>query len=356
MKVVGIGGGTGLPVVLSGLKELNDRNEQHIDISAIVTVSDNGGSTGILRGAFNMPAVGDIRNSLIALAPAHSRLAAVSKHRFHNANGWCGHSVGNLVLAGLFQMAGGFADAVRLACELFETSGRVFPSTEMSVQLCAAHKNGVCTKGETSISSSGAKIDRVWLSPAEPEPAPGVVEAILEASAIVLGPGSLYTSIIPNLLVAGVPEAIAASRAITIYVCNLMTQGGETAGCTAGDHLRTLQAYLPPNTIDACIVNTEPIGNGLAERYLKSGSEIVAFDFETEKDIHKAGVIPVAAPLLKTSEAKVRHDSTALARLVLAVAQGLIRSREIALGGMEREVICAESSDISVPEKSQAYW
>ncbi len=346
MKIVGIGGGTGLPVLLRGLKQLNDSGEEKIDITAIVTVSDNGGSTGVLRGAFDMPAMGDIRNSIISLSPADSVLAAVCQHRFYGANGFAGHSVGNLVLAAMYEMAGGFADAVRLACELFEIDGRVLPATEIPVHLTAVYDDGVISEGETNIPRSDAKLDRVWLSPADPPAGPGVLDALMEADAIVLGPGSLYTSIVPNLLVGGVAEAIAESRAIKIYVCNLMTQTGETCGYSAGDHLRAVQSYLPPDAIDLCVVNIETIGTGVAERYLGSGSDIVGFDPTVDEDIRRTGVIPAAAPLLKAGEVKARHDSVALARLVVSLARGVNGSHDITVRRMEREVTCAESLDI----------
>jgi uncharacterized cofD-like protein len=355
MKIVGIGGGTGLPVLLRGLKELNDSHEETIDITAIVTVSDNGGSTGILREAFDMPAMGDLRNSIISLSSCNSLLASTCQHRFYGPNGFAGHPVGNLVFAALYEMARGFADAVQLACEMFEVDGSVLPSTEVPVHLWAGHRDGSITEGEASIPRAEAPLERVWLTPSNPPASPGVLEALMEADAIVLGPGSLYTSIVPNLLVGGVAEAIAESRAIKIYICNLMTQSGETAGYLAADHLRALQSYLPPNAIDVCVLNTGTIGNGLAERYLSAGSDFVVFDPETEQDIRRTGVIPAAAPLLKSGEVKVRHDSVALARLVLSLARGVIGSHEITLRRMEREVTCAESSDISVPEKSQVY-
>jgi uncharacterized cofD-like protein len=232
----------------------------------------------------------------------------------------------------------------------------VLPATEVPAHLCARYHDGTIVAGEANIPRNGAKVDRVWLVPAEPPSGPGVLEALLEADAIVLGPGSLYTSIVPNLLVDGVPEAIARSEAIKIYVCNLMTQTGETPGYSAADHVRTLQSYVPPNALDVCVVNTQPIGNGLAERYLDSGSDIVGFDSLIEEDIRRTGVIPVAAPLLEYGEVKVRHDSLALARLVVSLARGVFGTHEITLRAMEGEVTCAESSDISVPGKSQAYW
>ena len=355
MKIVGVGGGTGLPILLRGLKALNDSGEEKLDITAVVTVSDNGGSTGILRDVFNMPAMGDLRNSIISLASCNSVLASVCQHRFQHADGLSGHSVGNLMFAALYEMNGSFSAAVRQACELMQVDGVVLAATEAPVQLWALHEDGTITEGESDIPKSASRIDRIGLTPADPRPTPGVLKALLEADAIVLGPGSLYTSVVPNLLVDGIADAIAASKALKIYVCNLMTQPGETSGFSAADHLRALQSYLPAGSIDVCVLNMETIGNGLAERYSSSGSNFVLFDSEIESEIRRTGVVPAAASLLKSDEVKVRHDSLTLARLVVSLGRGVVGSHDMTMGRTEREVTCAESLDISVPERSQAY-
>jgi len=354
MKIVGVGGGTGLPILLGGLKELNDTGEETLDITAIVTVSDNGGSSGALRDAFDMPAMGDVRNSIISLA-CKPALASVFQHRFYRANGFVGHSLGNLVVAALYEMNGNFSAAVEQACALLGTAGTVLPATETPVHLWALHKNGSISEGESNIPRSASRIERVGIRPPDPQPAPGVLKALLDADAIVLGPGSLYTSIVPNLLVDGVAESIAASRAVKIYVCNLMTQAGETPDYSAADHLHTVQSYLPARALDVFVVNTKTIGTGLAERYISSGSKFVLFDREAEREICRASVVPAAAPLLKSSEVKVRHDSLKLARLVVSLGRGMGGLHGMSVEGTEREVTCAESLDMSVPEKSPAY-
>jgi uncharacterized cofD-like protein len=355
MNIVGIGGGTGLPVLLGGLKELNDSGEETLGITAVVTVSDNGGSTGVLRDAFDMPAMGDVRNSIISLASCKSALASVFQHRFYGANGFAGHSLGNLVFAALYEMNGSFSAAVGQACALLEAAGIVLPATDTPVHLWAIHKDGTISEGESNIPKSASMIERVGITPPDPQPAPGVLKALLEADAIVLGPGSLYTSVVPNLLVDGVAEAIAASRALKIYVCNLMTQPGETLEYSASDHLRTLQSYLPARAVDVCVVNTTTIGTGLAERYSGTGSRFVLFDSEADREIRRAGVVPASAPLIKSGEVKVRHDPLTLARLVVSLGRGVVRSHGMSAERTEREVTCAESLDISVPEKSQVY-
>jgi uncharacterized cofD-like protein len=342
MRIVGIGGGTGLPVLLSGLKEFSER-EHALDITAIVTVADSGGSTGALREAFQMPAMGDIRKCMLALAPERSVLTSVCEHRFKNPDGFAGHSVGNLILSALFQMSGNFAAAVSQACELLDLKGRVLPATECPVTLCALYDDGGFARGESNVPQPGRRISRVWLEPAEeaaydrpgrshtaPTAAPGVIEALKQADAIVLGPGSLYTSIIPNLLVDGLPEAICASGAIKIYLSNLMTQPGETDGYSAADHLRALLDYIP--SVDVCVINSSTVGKGVAERYGMSGSQIVSGTSNDEAEIRKSGVIPVAAPLLMDGETKARHDPTTLSRLVVSLARGFAGAHEIICG------------------------
>jgi uncharacterized cofD-like protein len=335
MRIVGIGGGTGLPVLLTGLRALHDRGEGPVDITAIVTVSDSGGSTGVLREAFSMPAMGDIRKCMIALAPERSVLTSVCQHRFDNPESFAGHSLGNLILSALHQMSGSFAAAVSQACDLLELRGRVLPATEEPVTLCASYVDGSVVRGESNIPQAGRRIIRVWLEMQNakvpgPPPAPGVIEALNSADAIVLGPGSLYTSIIPNLLVAGVVSTIQSAPAVKICVSNLMTQVGETDGYSSADHLRVLLEYLP--CIDVCVLNSAAIGMGVAERYLKSGSQIVSGTGEDEDRIRRSGVIPVAAPLLRGDESKARHDPETLARLVVSLARGFAGAHQILCG------------------------
>jgi uncharacterized cofD-like protein len=333
MNVVGIGGGTGLPVLLRGLRALEEGDDTPTQITAIVTVADNGGSTGALREAFNMPAMGDIRKCMIALAGERSLLSSVCEHRFENPQSFAGHPLGNLILSALYQMNGNFAEAVRQACQLLELKGWVLPATESIATLCALYEDGGIVRGESNIPQSDRRIRRVWLEcPGDsiPSAAPGVLEALMKADAIVLGPGSLYTSIIPNLLVSGVAECIQNSPAMKIYVSNLMTQAGETDGYSAADHVSALLQYLPG--LDVCVLNSSAIGTGVAERYLKLGAEIVSGTTLDEDEIRRHGVIPVAAPLLMDGEAKARHDPATLARLVVSLARGFTGVHEVICG------------------------
>jgi uncharacterized cofD-like protein len=332
MRIVGLGGGTGLPVLLKGLTEISSERDP-LDLTAIVTVSDSGGSTGVLRRAFNMPAMGDIRKCLVSLAGDNSILTSLYRHRFENPENFAGHSVGNLILSALYQMSGNFTAAVQQAGEILQLNARVLPATEVPVTLCALYENGMTARGESDLPKPGLRISRVWLEPEDPVPAPGVIDALQTADAIVIGPGSLYTSIIPNLLVGRVADAVQSSRAIKIYICNLMTQAGETDGYSAADHLRALLEYLPSpsgkGSIDVCVLNSSIVGSGVAQRYLQLGSEIVAGTPEEEDRIRRSGVVPVAAPLLKEGEVKARHDPSILARLVVSLARGFAGAHEI---------------------------
>ncbi len=327
MRIVGIGGGTGLPVLLAGLAEISSE-QTPLDLTAIVTVSDSGGSTGILRRAFDMPAMGDIRNCLISLAEKDSVLMSVCQHRFENPQSFAGHSVGNLILSALYQMSGNFSAAVHQAADLLGLKGQVLPATEIPVTLCALYTDGTTAKGESDIPKPGRGIARVWLDPENPPAAPGVLEALQKADAIVIGPGSLYTSIIPNLLVAGFADALKASPAIKIYICNLMTQQGETDGFSAADHVRVLLDYLVA-PVDICLLNSSAVGTAVAQRYVESGSEIVTGSPEDEDQIRRSGVVPVAAPLLSDGQMKARHDPATLARLVVSLARGFAGAQEI---------------------------
>jgi uncharacterized cofD-like protein len=348
MRIVGIGGGTGLPVLLNGLKEFSE-TEQPLDITAIVTVADCGGSTGALREAFKMPAMGDIRKCMISLAPEESILTSVCRHRFVSSENFAGHSLGNLILSALYQMSGDFTAAVEQACELLHLAGRVLPATESPVTLCALYEDGGIARGESNIPQPGRRIRRVWLeefqdngkalgpefflspeTPFCPPAAPGVLEALHNADAIVLGPGSLYTSIIPNLLVAGIPEAIEQSGAIKIYISNLMTQPGETDGYPAADHVCALQQYVP--AIDLCVMNSSNVGTEVAQRYVKSGSQVVRGTPEDEDEMRRCGVIPIAAPLLRDGEVKARHDPATLAQLVVSLARGFAGAHQLICG------------------------
>jgi uncharacterized cofD-like protein len=313
LRIVGIGGGTGLPVLLAGLCK-----ESCVDISAIVSVADNGGSSGRLRESFSMPAVGDLRNCMVALASDKSRLADVFQYRFSCGEGLEGHALGNLIVAALFEKTGSLTRAAEIASRLLLTKGRALVATEMPPTLCAMFDDETVVRGESSIAATRKPIRRIWLEPERPPASPGVLEAILSADAVVLAPGSLYTSLIPNLLVAGVADAIRRSPAVKILICNLLTQPGETEGFTASDHLRVVADYVGNDVVEFCVVNSAPARVALPD----SGPQFVACDKER---IRALGATLIESDLLKLSGEQIRHNPARLGRLVVKIARAQAR-------------------------------
>jgi uncharacterized cofD-like protein len=317
LRITGIGGGTGLPVLLRGLVQ-----HPRVDISAIVAVSDNGGSSGRLRKNLGIPAVGDLRNCLVALAGPRSTLGELFQHRF---SGGCleGHALGNLVVAALHQRTGNLQHALEITRQLLELNGRVLAVTEIPITLGATFADGSIVRGESEITAANKRVERIWLEPDNPAASAGVLEAIHSAEAIVLGPGSLYTSVLPNLLVAGVRSAIQRSSAIKILICNLMTQPGETRRFSASDHLWTVESYLGKHTIDYCVVNSSS-ASAVAKQYLQIGSAFVVPDVS---QIRSMGTIPILADLLTTDGGKLRHHSRKLAQIVASIARARTNRR-----------------------------
>ena len=305
-RLVVIGGGTGMPVLLRGLKELTS------NLTAIVTVADDGGSSGRLRGELGILPPGDIRNCLTALATTEPLLEQLFQHRFNSGSGLDGHSFGNLFIAAMSEITGDFEAAVKESSKVLAVRGKVLPVTLDNVVLCAELADGSTVCGESNITAAQAAVKRVFTLPAEAYPLPEALAAINEADAIIFGPGSLYTSIIPNLLIPGITEAIAASEARKIYVCNVMTQPGETTDYTASDHLQAILDHSRPDLIDCVLVNMAPVDPELLERYRAEGAAPVAVDTEALK---RQGV-SIAIGDLISQEDVVRHDSQRLARAV----------------------------------------
>src|SRR5260221_9760229 len=250
LRVVAIGGGTGLSTLLKGLKgyvitpALVTPGQPTIrELSGVVTVSDDGGSSGRLRKEFNMLPPGDVRNCIVALSEDEALLSRLFQHRFQKGSGLEGHSFGNLFLAALTSITGDFAEAVRLSSEILLTRGHIYPATMSSVELEALFEDGTRVRGETQITASNGKIRELVLAPSDVQPLPQTLEAIAKADLITIGPGSLFTSLVPNLLVRGIPEAIANSQATKVYVCNLMMQANESLGMTASEHILALRKH-----------------------------------------------------------------------------------------------------------------
>ena len=324
MNLVALGGGTGLSTLLSGLKRLV--GEERMDkpaianLSAIVTVSDDGGSSGRLREELQMLPPGDIRNCMIALSEDSNLISRLFKYRFRGDGELGGHSFGNLFLAALAEVTGDFTEAVRLSSEVLASKGHIYPATISDVRLIAELENGETVRGETQISASKVPIRRLSLEPEQCLPLPAALRAIRAADVITVGPGSLYTSILPNLLVARVPRAIAESSAIKIYICNLMTQPGETDNYSARQHLETIRHYAPEIHFDFVIVNDKKITTEQAERYALEGAHQIGLDDDALDSVLDRSTQVVRANLLEEGE-KVRHNSDVLADVVLACRQ-----------------------------------
>ncbi len=324
LNLVALGGGTGLSTLLSGLKRLV--GEKRVgspwiaSLCAIVTVSDDGGSSGRLREELQMLPPGDIRNCMIALSEDSNLLSRLFKYRFRGDGELGGHSFGNLFLAALAEVTGDFTEAVRLSSEVLASKGHIYPATISDVRLVAELENGDVVRGETQISASRTPIRRLSLEPEQCLPLPAALKAIRAADVITVGPGSLYTSILPNLLVARVSKAIGDSSALKIYICNLMTQPGETDNYTARQHLETIKRYAPEIHFDFVIVNDKRISTEQAERYALEGAYQIGLDDDSLDSVIDRSTRIIGANLLEEGE-KVRHNSDVVADLVLACAQ-----------------------------------
>ena len=341
LKIVSVGGGTGLSTLLSGLKEYVSKESVSNVVAdapwiemltAVVTVTDDGGSSGRLREEFQILPPGDIRNCMVALAEDEHLLTRLFQYRFQSEGDLSGHSFGNLFLAALADVTGDFLEAIKVSSEVLAIKGRIFPSTVEDITLVAELEDGRVIQGETNIVESRSPIKRLRLSNEHCRPLPETLEAIHSADIITIGPGSLYTSIIPNLLVDGITEAMRDSNALVVCICNIMTQPGETAGFDIQDHLRVLFEYSPDLRIDYAIVNTAPIGPELREKYLADGAAQVELGTvrcdsgeESEPAVVEAGNrshrFRILCRDVLHEDGLVRHDPSKLARLLVEIYQ-----------------------------------
>lgn len=329
-RLVALGGGTGLSTLLAGLKQLVAKPDEPIwieTLSAIVTVSDNGGSSGRLRDELQMLPPGDIRNCIVALSEDSSLLSRLFRYRFRGQGELGGHSFGNLFLAALTEVTGDFTEAVRLSSEVLASKGHIFPATISDVHLVAELDDGSIVHGETQISASRAPIRNLRLEPERCLPLPQALKELKSADVITVGPGSLYTSILPNLLVSQVAKVIGESRATKIFVSNLMTQPGETDGYTALQHLETLRKYAPEINFDFVVVNDRKISREQAERYAAEQAYQIGIDDPILDSLDQTTEV-MRADLLDAGE-KVRHNSERLARVVLACRQSADARRAV---------------------------
>jgi uncharacterized cofD-like protein len=337
IRLVSIGGGTGLSTLLAGLKRfVGERSEETwIDsLSAVVTVSDDGGSSGRLRDELQILPPGDIRNCMIALSEDSNLLSRLFRYRFGGAGELAGHSFGNLFLAALTEVTGDFVEAVRLSSEVLASKGHIFPATTSDVRLVAELADGREVHGESQITAARSHIRHLRLAPEHCLPLPETLAAIRTADVITIGPGSLFTSIIPNLLVRGVAEAIGEAGGTKIFIANLMTQPGETDDYGFGDHLDTIRKYAPQIRFDYAIVNDRAISPDQAALYRADGAYQVVLD-RTSVEGLDPDLEVVRADLLDEGE-MVRHSTDRLARVVMSCAASA-RARKF----METEVIAA---------------
>lgn len=319
VRVVAFGGGTGLSAVLRGLKEhVAERGKPAsgrllADLTAVVTVTDDGGSSGRLRREYRILPPGDIRNCLVALSKDEHLLGKLFQYRFPAGRGLAGHSFGNLFLTALTNITGDFPRAVQFSAQVLAIRGRIFPSTDRNVTLEAELDDGTAVAGETKISRSRRPIARVRLVPRRIRPLPAVLQAVRSADLILVGPGSLYTSLLPNLLVEGMAGAIARSRATRVYIANLMTQPGETQRYTVADHVSAIYRHTRRNLFDFAVVNDAPVSPRLLRRYAAEGAEPVA---PSLAELERMGLRYVTGDLLQ-EEGLVRHHQARLTRLLL---------------------------------------
>lgn len=345
MNIVAIGGGTGLSQLLSGLKKHvrpadvapGDWQHSHSihELTAVVTVTDDGGSSGRLRDEFHMLPPGDIRKCLVALSEDERLMSRLFQYRFERGGELQGHSFGNLFLTALTSVTGDFLEAIRLSSEVLAIKGRILPSTMSDVHLIGELENGASLFGESLIGRSPVRIRKIGIFPESCDPLPETLEAIARADVITLGPGSLYTSLLPNLLVNGIPDAIRQSSAVKIYIANIMTQPGETFGFSAADHLRAVIEHCTDFPFDYFLCNITPISSSQKEKYLAEKAVQIDIDIE---EIARFGTMVVCKDLLAADQDKVRHDpiklSQATFELVLSQA-----SREFQTSPLQSQAV-----------------
>lgn len=332
-RVVCMGGGTGLSTILRGLKRhvpLPGQDAEQLaqpliaNLTAVVTVTDDGGSSGRLRRDLNVLPPGDIRNCMVALADDEQLMTRLFQYRFAGGEGLVGHSFGNLFLTALADVTGDFPDAIKVSCQILKTRGDIVPSTTTDVQVVAQMIDGTIVRGETNITASKSRIAKLEMVPPNPAPLPQTLEAIAAADLITIGPGSLFTSLVPNLLVRGIPEAIRASKAVKVFVGNLMTQANESLGLTASQHIKALFEHGGGRFFDYALLNQTPTPPEMVERYRAESAEPIANDLD---EVRALGVEPVLGDYLDARD-KARHLANRIGNdLMLLVSQRLAADR-----------------------------
>ena len=326
LRVVAIGGGTGLSTLLKGLKNYTVLPGEAplagpfiSDLTAVVTVSDDGGSSGRLRRELNMLPPGDIRNCLVAVSEDENLISKLFQHRFSSSGDLEGHSFGNLFLAALTAITGDFPDAVKLASEILATRGHILPATASNVELEALMNDGSRVCGETNITASKKRIVELHMVPPDARPMPQTLQAIAEADVITIGPGSLFTSLIPNVIVQGIPEAIASARAIKVFICNLMTEANESLNMTASQHIQAIFNHAHRRIFDSALVNSALVSPSMLERYAEEHASQVEPDCDA---IEALGVKCIAGDFVEEHHF-ARHNTSRLCQELLRRAEKL---------------------------------
>ncbi|MBO2535116.1 MULTISPECIES: gluconeogenesis factor YvcK family protein [Rummeliibacillus] len=310
-RIVIIGGGTGLSTLLRGLKKCP------VDLTAIVTVADDGGSSGRIRDDFAIPPPGDIRNVIAALSEVEPLVEEMFQYRFKGKEELGGHSLGNLMLTALTEITGDFSHAIREMSRVLNVHGKVLPAANQRITLLAELDDGTIVQGESKIPTFDTKIKRVFLSPADVQPLQEAVNAILNADIIIIGPGSLYTSILPNLLVEGIKNAVLEAKGHKIYICNLMTQAGETSNYTAADHVQALYDHVGEDFIQTILINKEEVPKAIREAYSKELAEPVKFDVER---LENMGLEVVKKDIATIHNGVIRHETNRVAAWIVEYA------------------------------------
>ncbi|TQR19962.1 gluconeogenesis factor YvcK family protein [Psychrobacillus vulpis] len=310
-KIVIIGGGTGLSTLLRGLKKFP------LDITAIVTVADDGGSSGRLRDDYDIPPPGDVRNVLAALSEVEPLVEEMFQYRFSNSTGLEGHSLGNLMLTALTSITGDFANAIREMSRVLKVHGKVLPAANQLVTLHAQFEDKVVISGESKIPTYGKKIEKVFITPSDVKPLPETINTIRQADIIAIGPGSLYTSILPNLLVEDIKKAIVSSKAKKVYICNLMTQAGETSNYTASDHVRALSDHVGEEFLDTVLISKEEIPENVQYLYKQEKASPVKIDVEKLETLN---IEIVKKDISVVHDGAVRHDAIEVAKWLVEYA------------------------------------
>ncbi|MRG84730.1 uridine diphosphate-N-acetylglucosamine-binding protein YvcK [Salinibacillus xinjiangensis] len=311
-KVVVIGGGTGMPVLIRGLKSYP------ISMSAIVTVADDGGSSGRLRHEMAIPAPGDIRNVIAAMSDAEPMILDMFQHRFENGNSLSGHSLGNLLLAAMSSITGDFYQGIKEISRVLNVKGRIYPIANQNMFLHAEMEDGTIITGESKIPLVNKKIKRVFLSPDHIEPLPEAIDAIKEADLIAIAPGSLYTSILPNIIVPEIGKALKERTGKVVYVCNVMTQYGETEGYTAADHVQAIHEHVGPDCVDSIVVHNAPIEDDVQKMYEEEKSKPVVYDTER---LLQMGLEIIEGDIIDHSKLMLRHDTGKIAKLLYSLIE-----------------------------------